>query len=175
MNSIDYLLKPINYDDLAGAIDKFKALRDEFAATPVMPQPEATPPPAPDLDALLKLLGQSRETSYKDRFMITVGTRIRSISAADIAYFFLEEKMAFMVTREGTNLPVDYTLDKLTQLLDPKHFFRVSRQFLISLSAIQTIHTYSAGKLKVELLPKSRHEVFVSGDRIGDFKEWLGK
>ncbi len=173
LNSVDYLLKPVNYDDLVAAIEKFKSFREIFGST--VPEPEAKPVQTPDMDALLKLLAQPRETSYKDRFMITIGTRIRSVGVGEIAYFFLEEKMAFLVTRDGANLPVDYTLDKLTQLLDPRQFFRVSRQFLVSLPAIQAIHTYSAGKLKLDLTPKARHEVFVSGDRISDFKEWLGK
>ena len=107
--------------------------------------------------------------------MITVGPKIRSIETADVAYFYLEEKIVFLVTKDGLNLPVEYSLDKLTQLLNPRHFFRISRQFLVSLPAIQTIHTYSAGKLKLDILPKSRQEVFVSGDRMTEFKEWLGK
>ena len=166
VNSIDYLLKPINYDELVAAIEKFKALKKQFGQAS---------PPAPDLETLLNLIGKPKQTDFKDRFMITVGTKIRSINTSDVAYFFLEEKIVFLVTKDGLNLPVDYSLDKLTQLLDPRQFFRISRQFLISLPAIQTIHTFSAGKLKLDLLPKSRHEVFVSGDRMTEFKEWLGK
>jgi DNA-binding LytR/AlgR family response regulator len=124
---------------------------------------------------LLSLLNKPKETEYKERFMITVGTKIRSIETAEIAYFFLEEKIVFLTTKDGLKLPVDYSLDKLIQLLNPKQFFRVNRQYLISLPAISTIHTYSAGKLKLELEPKPRHEVFISGDRISEFKEWLGK
>ena len=166
VNSIDYLLKPINYTELVAAIEKFKALKKQFG--------EATTA-SPDLETLLNLLGKSKATDYKDRFMITVGTKIRSIETTDIAYFYLEEKVVFLVTKEGLTLPIDYSLDKLTQLLNPRQFFRISRQFLISLPAIQTIHTYSAGKLKLDLNPKSRQEVFVSGDRMTEFKEWLGK
>ena len=175
VNSIDYLLKPLNYDELAAAIDKFKALRQQFAHAPgpaELPTPVA---PVADIEALLRLLNAPKEASYKERFMITVGTKIRSVETAEIAYFFLDERMAFLVTREGTNLPVEYSLDKLAQLLDPKRFFRVSRQFLVSLPAIRSITAYSAGKLKLDLEPKPRFEIFVSGDRIADFKEWLGK
>ncbi|MBD2701332.1 response regulator transcription factor [Spirosoma sp. BT702] len=166
VNSIDYLLKPINYDELVAAIEKFKALKKQFGQEN---------PGTPDIEKLLNLIGKPRETDYKDRFMITVGTKIRSIPTTDIAYFFLEEKVVFLVTKDGLNLPVDYSLDKLVQLLNPRQFFRISRQFLVSLPAIQTIHTFSAGKLKLDLAPKSRHEVFVSGDRMTEFKEWLGK
>jgi DNA-binding LytR/AlgR family response regulator len=161
VNSIDYLLKPINYDDLVAAIEKYKGLQKHFAK--------------PNIDTLLSLLSKPKESEYKDRFMITVGNKIRSIETAEIAYFFLEEKIVFLTTKDGLKLPVDYSLDKLIQLLNPKQFFRVNRQYLVSLPAISTIHTYSAGKLKLELAPKSRHEVFISGDRISEFKEWLGK
>ncbi len=172
VNSIDYLLKPINYSELVAAIDKFKALKEQFGS--------GTPARNPDLDTLLQLLGPARQTTYKDRFMITVGTKIRSIDTADIAYFYLEERIVFLVTQDNLTLPVDYSLEKLAQLLDPRQFFRISRQFLVSLPAIQTIHQFSAGKLKLDLLPRPRPErnaaqVFVSGDRMTDFKEWLGK
>ena len=168
VNSIDYLLKPINYDELVAAVAKFKALKKQFESS-------SASPPAPDLETLLSLIGKPKSTDYKERFMITVGTKIRSIETTEVAYFYLEEKIVFLVTKDGLNLPVDYSLDKLTQLLNPRYFFRISRQFLVSLPAIQTIHTFSAGKLKLDLTPKSRQEVFVSGDRMTEFKEWLGK
>lgn len=165
VNSIDYLLKPINYDELVAAIEKYKSLKKQFGQTNS----------SPDLEAILNMIGKQKTVDYKDRFMITVGTKIRSIETADIAYFFLEEKVVFLVTKDGLTLPVDYSLDKLTQLLNPRQFFRISRQFLVSLPAIQTIHTFSAGKLKLDLVPKTKQEVFVSGDRMTEFKEWLGK
>jgi two-component system, LytTR family, response regulator len=161
VNSIDYLLKPINYEELVAALEKFKLLRKQFSQ--------------PDLNSLLKLIGKSQEAEYKERFMITIGPKIRSVETSEIAYFFLEEKIVFLVTQDGLNLSVDYSLDKLTQVLNPKQFFRISRQFLVSLPAIRSIYTYSASRLKLELHPKPKQEVFVSGDRVLDFKEWLGK
>ncbi len=171
VNSIDYLLKPVNYDELVAAIEKFRALKKQFGQT----TPAGPIQAGPDLETLLNLIGKPKPTNYKERFMITVGTKIRSIETADVAYFYLEEKIVFLVTKDGLNLPIDYSLDKLTQLLNPRQFFRISRQFLLSLPAIQTIHTYSAGKLKLDLRPLPRQEVFVSGDRMTEFKEWLGK
>lgn len=167
VNSIDYLLKPVNYEELVAAIEKFKALKQQFAQQPAQAQP--------DLSALLQFVNQSKEPEYKQRFMVTVGPKIRSIETSDVAYFFLEEKITFLVTAEGQNLPLDYSLDKLAQMLDPRRFFRISRQYIVSLPAIKQIYAYSAGKLKLDLQPKPRHEVFVSGDRMSDFKEWLGK
>lgn len=164
-NSVDYLLKPIDADELGAAIDKFKKLR---AA------------PAPDLTSLLQLLGQKAglnlpASTYKERFMVTIGTKIRSIETSEIAFFFFSDKSTWITTREGLSISIEYSLDKLTELLNPKRFFRVNRAFLVALNSIQTIHAYSGGKLKLDLRPEPRLEVFVSGDRIAPFKEWLGK
>ena len=117
VNSIDYLLKPINYDELVAAIEKFKAFKKQFG-------PSSSP--SPDIETLLNLIGKSTQTEFKDRFMITVGTKIRSIETDDVAYFYLEEKIVFLVTKDGLTLPVDYSLEKLTQLLNPKRISSVS-------------------------------------------------
>lgn len=167
VNSIDYLLKPVNYEELAVALDKFRSLRSNNELQSGSMQV--------DIKALIKQLNQQSKPQFKDRFMVTVGTRIRSITTESIAYFCLKEKTVLLVTKDGTILPIDYSLDKLMQIIDPKQFFRVSRQFLVSLNSIQMVHTISAGKLKLDLIPKTKQEVAVSGDRVSDFKEWLGK
>jgi two-component system LytT family response regulator len=162
VNSIDYLLKPVNYLELIAALDKYKTLKAQFSK--------------PDFDTLLHYFGiGAQQPAYKTRFMITVGTKIRSIEVDEIAYFYSDEKITFLVTKDGQNLPIDFSLDKLSAVLDPKVFFRISRQFLVGFDAIQIVHTHFKGKLKLDLAPKSRFEVFVSGDRMTDFKEWLGK
>ena len=160
VNSIDYLLKPVNYEELVQAIEKFRTLKKKFSQ--------------PDMETLLQLIGQ-KEPDYKNRFMITVGTRIRSIETSEIAYFYSEDKLTFMVTKEGHHLPIDFSLDKLTSLLNPRDFFRISRQFIVSFNSIQAVQAHLKGKLKLDLLPKCKFEVFVSGDRMTDFKEWLGR
>lgn len=164
-NSVDYLLKPIDADELGAAIDKFKNLR----AAPV-----------PDLTNILHLLRESSgsgepSATYKERFMVTIGTKIRSIETSETAYFFFADRSTWLTTTEGLNVSIEYSLDKLGELLDPKRFFRVNRAFLVSLDSIHTIHAYSGGKLKLDLRPQPRLEVFVSGDRVTHFKEWLGK
>jgi DNA-binding LytR/AlgR family response regulator len=165
VNSIDYLLKPVNYEELAAALDKFRLLRsgNEASSTPI------------DIAALIRQLSQQSSPPFKDRFMVTVGTKIRSVRTETIAYFYLEEKTVLLVTNDGATLPIDYSLDKLMHVVDPKKFFRVSRQFVVSLNSIQMVHTLAAGKLKLDLVPKPKHEVSVSGDRVSAFKEWLGK
>lgn len=161
VNSIDYLLKPVDYDELVAALDKFKALRQ--------------PAGQPDLNALLALIQKPREPDYKERFMVSLGTKIRSVEVGDVAYFFSEEKATFLVPTEGTALPVEYSLDQVGCRLNPTQFFRVNRQFLVARNAIRTIHTYSAGKLKLDLQPPARQDVFVSLHRLSDFKDWLGR
>lgn len=167
VNSVDYLLKPVNYDELAAALNKFRTLRANNGLQPESMQS--------DIKTLLRQLSLQSNSQFKDRFMISVGTRIRSIQTDSVAYFYLEEKTVLVVTNDGTTLPIDYSLDKLMLMIDPKRFFRVSRQFIVSLNSIQLVHTISAGKLKLDLIPKPKKEVAVSGDRVSDFKEWLGK
>jgi len=161
VNSIDYLLKPVDYDELVSALEKFKTLRSVSAS--------------PDLANLLQVMQQFRESPFKERFMVSIGTKIRSVEASEIAYFFSEEKATFLTTKEGQLLPLEYSLDQLIGMLNPSQFFRINRQYLVARSAIQTIHVYSAGKLKVELRPVPREDVFVSQSRLSDFKDWLGR
>lgn len=166
VNSVDYLLKPVNYDELTAALDKFRTLRLPGSHTGSLKG---------DIKALIEQLSRQNNPEFKDRFMVTVGTRIRSIKTESIAYFYLEEKAVLLVTHDGTTLPIDYSLDKLMQLIDPRQFFRVSRQFIVSLSSIHMVHAVSSGKLRLDLIPKTKQEVTVSGDRASHFKEWLGK
>jgi DNA-binding LytR/AlgR family response regulator len=160
VNSIDYLLKPVNAEGLAAAIEKYKSLKRQFSKT--------------DLDTLLQAIGQQKP-EYKSRFMITVGTRIRTIEVAEIAFFFSEEKVTFLVTNDNQRLPIDYSLDKLATLVNPDEFFRANRQFLLSLSSIKNIHTYSQSKLKLDLTPAPKQEVFIGKEKITPFKDWLDR
>lgn len=161
VNSIDYLLKPIEFDELSAAIEKFKTLRIQQVV--------------PDLTALLALIQKPQSPDFKERFMVNIGTKIHSVEVTNIAYFYSEDKATFLMTKSGQLLPIEQSLDQVTPLLNPTHFFRVSRQFVVARTAIQTIHAYSAGKFKLDLLPVSRHEVLVSTRRLSEFKDWLGR
>lgn len=160
-HSIDYLLKPIAYEKLVAALEKYRALRAHFAAPP-------------DLAALLRLVARPAEATYRKRFLISLGAKLHSVAVAEVAYFFLDERTAWLTTRQGTTLPLDISLDKVAQQLDPRQFFRVSRQYVVSLAAIATVHAYATSRLKLELRPAPRHEVLVSRERVAEFKEWLG-
>lgn len=161
-NSIDYLLKPIDPGELASAIDKFGLTRPKVS-------------PVPDVSALLAMYQSSVQEPFKQRFLASAGAKLFSIQTADIAYFTIEQKATFLKTYEGKHLAMDYSLDKLSQLLDPKQFFRINRSLIVALNSIRTIHAISAGRLRLELQPSIGQEVLVSGDRMADFKQWLGK
>ena len=158
VNSIDYLLKPVSYDSLVAALQKYQSMKRQFTQT--------------DLESLKEAMGLQK-TEYKTRFLINVGTRLRTIETTDVAYFYSEEKITFLITKDNQRLPIDYSLDKLTPILNPADFFRANRQFLLSLSAIKNIHTYSNSKLKLELQPDPKTEVFISKEKVSGFKEWL--
>ncbi|RAJ89889.1 LytTR family two component transcriptional regulator [Larkinella arboricola] len=165
-NSIDYLLKPIDESELAAALNKFNWMQQRS---------QAVKAGQANWSALLRWPTNPEKGPYKDRFMVTVGTKIKSIEVAQIAYFFYEGKTTYLTTKDGQNLVVEYSLDKVASLLNPQQFFRVNRSHLVSLAALESIHTFSGSKVKLELSPVSRQAVFVSPDRLSDFKTWLGK
>jgi DNA-binding LytR/AlgR family response regulator len=160
VNSIDYLLKPINYEDLSKSLDKFHQFKKQFGSSSI------------DIKNLLDSL-TPKESSYKTRFLINEGNNLLMIDITEVAYFFAEDKFAFLITQKGKQHLIDLTLDKLTQALDPKVFYRVNRQFILSAKSIGTMSKYGTNKLRVNLIPASSKEVFVSMDKYTDFKTWL--
>lgn len=158
--TIDYLLKPIVFEDLCRALDKYR----KIAGHHLVHQQGA-----------LKLVDGAVEPVIKERFMVAIGTKIQSIPTGNIAYFSYEQKASFITTKDNRRYPIDYSLDKIMQQVDPQQFFRINRSVIASFPSIASIISYSAGKLKVELHPTPATEIFVSTDRISAFKEWLGK
>jgi DNA-binding LytR/AlgR family response regulator len=161
VNGIDYLLKPLQSEALISALHKYKTLQSHFSDV--------------NYRAILKNIDLQKSPEYKDRFMITAGTKLFTVEAGDIAYFILDAKVTHLVTHKGQKFVVNYSLDDLAELLDPKVFFRINRQCLASINSIDNASHFSTGKLKVKLNPTSDEELFVSGDRVPRFKEWLGK
>ncbi|KAA3436526.1 LytR/AlgR family response regulator transcription factor [Rufibacter hautae] len=170
VNSIDYLLKPISNEDLGAAMDKFKALR----------QSQPAPAPALDMQQIMALLNRNSNPvadtpNYKTRFLVKTGQKIRSVSTDEIAYFYAEDKIVFLITNAGQRFITDYTLDTLQELLDPEHFSRLNRQFIAHIHSIDEIHPYLKGRLKVYVKPVTDKEIIISNERAAAFKEWLGK
>ncbi|MGC8749221.1 LytR/AlgR family response regulator transcription factor [Hydrotalea sp.] len=167
VNSIDYLMKPINFEELVQAIEKFKKLH-----SPVYNEDENWP--TEGLQQLMHSL-QPGTSSYKSRFLISLGSRLKTVETADIQYFYSADKITFLVTADNQRYPLEFSLDKLCALLNPAEFFRINRQTIVKLNAISAIHVFPKGKLKVDIQPAFKDELFVSLDRVTEFKEWLGK
>lgn len=159
MRSIDYLLKPIVKEELANSIQKFR----EFTA----------PAAQPDMESLFRLITKGPQ-AFKERFSVTIGQKIKSFGIGEIAWFYSEEGITFMVTTDNHQYPIDFSLDDLCTMIDPKLFFRINRQFLVKLESIKNVLIYPKSRLKLELNPAASREVFVSRDKVTKFKEWLG-
>lgn len=157
LNSIDYLLKPIDTKELLNAIGKFKSLQIR---------------PLVDIIQLQELL-IPKQKDYKSRFMVRFGEKIQAVQASEAAYFFSEERVTFLHTFEGKRYILDYTLDQLEAMLDPKNFFRLNRKYISSFEAITEIHTYSNSRLKIKLKDCSDNDILVSREKVGSMKEWL--
>ena len=159
LKSIDYLLKPIIKEELCNAIKKYR----EMAA----PMKQAI-----DYSSLFNLITQ-KSISYKERFSITVGQKIKTFLVPDIAYFYSTEGISFMVLKNKSEYPVDDSLEILSQQLNPKEFFRINRKYLVKIESIANVHIYPKSHLKLELSPLPQEEVFVSIDKVTAFKNWL--
>lgn len=159
LNSIDYLLKPIDPEELKQAIHKFKSGKKEQGIS---------------LDQLRSLMQQATKT-FKTRFLVKLGERIQSVDVQDIAFFFSEDKVTLLQTRQGKKYIVDYILDEIEEMVSPDQFFRINRKYISSISAIKDVFTYSNSRLKVHLENCSDNDILISRERMGAFKSWLGQ
>ena len=162
VNSIDYLLKPVKKEELEKAVSKFKAL------TP------AAAPPAIDINKLLQSLQPATGNDYKKRFVVRYGEHIKTIDIEDVVYLYTEDKATFLCTKDARRFVVDFNLDTLDSILDPKVFFRINRQYIISIHSIAEMFAYSKSRVLIKLNPAAKHETIVSTERSADFKHWLG-
>jgi DNA-binding LytR/AlgR family response regulator len=165
VNSIDYLLKPIDEDELKAALEKFRKLNSH--AAPAMPQLGA-------LEQAMQLLNGNSK-SYKSRFVVKVGEHLHMIPIEEVDYFYSYEKATFLQTSTGKRYAIDYTMEQLEQLVDPNQFFRVNRGYLVSIKAVQDIIAWSNSRLKLELRQAAKEEVVVSREKVQTFKAWLDK
>lgn len=160
VNSIDYLLKPIDEDELQSAIKKFRKLK---------------PTAAPGLGALeqaMQLLSNGNKT-YKNRFVVKVGEHLHMIPVEEVEYFYSYDKGTFLQTIAGKRYTLDYTMEQLEQLLDSNLYFRVNRGYLVSIKAVKDIIAWSNSRLKLELHHPAPTEVVVSREKVQQFKTWL--
>ncbi len=164
VNSVDYLLKPVDLNDLAVAIEKYKT---NFG-------PKAQKEFRPGFEIYDRLINQLTN-SYKNRFVVKVGVHIRSLPVEEIEYYYTCEKSTFICTIEGKNYAVDYSLEQIEKLIDPELFFRISRKFIINLNAIKDIIAYSNSRLKIILKNPPDEDAIVSREKVREFKKWLDR
>ena len=157
VSAVDYLLKPIDPKDLEYSLQRFESQRSKQA--PI------------DIEVLSRLL---KKETFKDRFLVKSGQQLSFLIASDIAFFRSSDGLTQAHTFGLKKFFVDNTLEELETLLDPRDFFRISRGLTVRLNSIQKIHPHLNGRLKLELAPAAPEEIFVSRERAGEFKVWLG-
>ncbi len=159
VNSIDYLLKPIDDGELVAALDKFYHLRRNGLES--------------GLGQIQQLIVGMNRSNFKERFLVKTGQQLLYISAGSIRYFYSENGLVNLRTESNKKHIVDYTLEQLEEMLSPRYFFRINRKSIIHLDSIGKIKTYFNSRLKLELIPNPEFEVIVSRDRVNNFKSWL--
>lgn len=159
VNSIDYLLKPIQREKLQASIEKHikRSQDNKFPA---------------DFSSLYDLI-QVQKKAYKSRFMIKAGQKILALPIEKVAYFFSQHKLTYAVTKEDKKYPIDQPLEVVDSQLDPKQFFRANRQYIISIDSIGEIHPYFKGRMKVTLNPAAEEDITISSEKTPEFKHWL--
>lgn len=158
VNSIDYLLKPIDKEELAASLQKFRQSRK----------------PTFDLQQLITAVSEQKPV-YQQRFMVSRGERLLSIPLAEVAWFEGEDRYVYLMTKEGKRYIIDYKLSELENLLPPQSFFRLNRSFMTCFDAIQEMITLSKSRVKVNLSPAASREVIVSSEKNQAFKNWLNQ
>lgn len=160
LRSIDYLLKPVVQEELNAALKKYGEMTKVQGGTA-------------DLQSLYEMIVQ-KMPKYRERFSVAYGQKLKTFSVEEIAYFISNEGSTSACMKDGRLYPLDESLDKLKNELDPTGFFRINRQLLVKLSSICNVHIYPKSRLKIEIRPDPGFDVFVSIDKVVPFKEWYG-
>lgn len=160
LNSIDYLLKPIDINELKQALEKYKKQN----ATQLKQITESIS------DAYLQL-----NKTYKSRFLVKLGDQLHTIKTDDISHFIYEDKLVILVTQQGKKYGVDYSIEVLDGMLHPEQFFRINRKAIIHINQIQKVVSYFNSRLKLQMQHLEGDDAIVSRDRVGDFKAWLDR
>lgn len=162
VNSIDYLLKPIGIDDLKNAINKFTSFNYNFINTYNQNLKYK-------VDQVMKLL----TNNYKSRFVVNVGMHIRSVEVEKINLFYSLEKSTFLLDNTGKSYDINYSLEQIEKLTDPKQFFRISRKYIANINAIADIISYSSSRLKLKIACSADEDILVSRSKLAEFRRWL--
>lgn len=157
-NGIDYLLKPIEEERLMQAIEKTKLFSPNLA-----------------LDKLLSISNYSNVKTYKSRFMVKVGDKIKSVAIEEILAFYSLEKATFIHTTTNRDFCIDYSIDQLESLLDPAVYFKINRKYLVSIQACNNILAWTNSRLRLKIEGIGDDDIIVARERVQDFKEWLDR
>lgn len=161
LNSIDYLLKPIDEEELEKAVKKYREFKPVAQSVQI------------NFDDIRKLLVNPLDREYKKRFTVRVGQHLKIINAEDIECFYSEHKGTYAATSDGRNYLLDTTLENLENELEPRSFFRISRKFYVNINHINDIISYTNSRLQIKLKRFQEQEIIVSRERVNDFKCWL--
>ena len=161
VNSIDYLLKPVTFADLSASLRKLENLRDQLVIN------------ESKLEKLKSLADEGNAKSYKTRFMVKLGDHIRSLTTDQVLFFFADGRDVYLVTQQLRKFIIDFTLEALEEILDPKFFFRVNRSYILNIHVIQDVVMYSNSRLKIATQPAWDKEIIVSREKVSEFKEWF--
>lgn len=160
VNSIDYLLKPINVTELDQAIKKYERINMADSK----------------LELQIKQAFQGLNKSYRNRFLIKVGSNFKSVSVNDINHIYIENKGTYVQTFASRSYAIDFTIDQLMDILDPEKFYRINRSCVVNIDAITQLSAYSTSRLQLSLENQNKNELFVvSRDRVSDFKKWMDR
>lgn len=161
VNSIDYILKPVDKAELEAAFRKYQTLTRQQPA-----------------DKMMESIGYAMQMltkKYKERFVIKVGEHLKSVEVSEILFFFSLEKTTFAQTNDGRKHILDFTLDQLDGLLDPARYFRINRKYIVSTDSIQDMISYTNSRLKLVLKTSDDSDVIVARERVQEFKDWLDR
>ena len=161
LNSIDYLLKPIDDEELQNAIEKYQKFSKKENKVQF------------DIEQIKNLLGNPLEKKYKKRFTIKVGQHLKIVNTSTVECFYSENKATFLHTSKGKNYILDETLEQIEEQLDPGKYFRVSRKFIVNIDFIKDIISYTNSRLQVKLDHFNELEIIVSREKVKEFKQWL--
>jgi DNA-binding LytR/AlgR family response regulator len=160
VNSLDYLLKPIDETELRKAVEKYRQLY---------------PKTDKSFSDRMEKLAQEMGAAYKERLLVKRGRQLHYLRTDAIAYYYADGKLCYAIEFNGNRHLLENNLGQLEELLAPRQFYRVNRHLLVNIGSIKKIHTWFGGRLKLELTPPAPAETLVSRERVGGFKEWLGR
>ena len=166
VNSVDYLLKPVQKEELEAALKKYRELK----------KPGDGKTDNADINNLIReLQNKLQPKEFRKRFLVKQAQKLVSIEVDDIAYFYSDGRLNFFKTNDNRKFVVDYTMDELSEMLDPEKYFRISRSFYVSIDSVDQIHDYFGNRLLLHLRPAVDKEALVSREKVMDFKKWMGK